>query len=138
MATDDERRRVAERLRDEVGGGSSWPGIERLGLILGVEREPRTGWEGRILTRLADLIDPDCEEDRYEGLRTVRAVDRDALLELASGLEADADRILRAARNARFGGGPRMGEAKHDAYEWRSIARSIREACGEVMDDEQA
>ena len=58
--------------------------------------------------------------------------DVDALLALASGLEADADRILRAARNARFGGGPRMGEAKHDAYEWRSIARRIREACGEV------
>ena len=57
-------------------------------------------------------------------------VDRDALLALASGLEADADRILRAARNARFGGGPRMGEAKHDAYEWRSIARRIREALG--------
>lgn len=58
MVSDDERREVAERLMDEVGCGSSWPGMERLGLILGIEREPRTGWEGRILTRLADLIDP--------------------------------------------------------------------------------
>lgn len=58
-------------------------------------------------------------------------IDVDALLALASGLEADADRIIRAARNARFGGGPRMGEAKRDAYEWRSIARQIRRACGE-------
>ena len=55
-----------------------------------------------------------------------------ALLALASGLEEDADRILRAARNARFGGGPRMGEAKNEAFEWRSIARRIREACNVV------
>ena len=58
MVTDDERREGAEGLRDEVGCGSSWPGMERLGLILGIKREPRTGWEGRILTRLADLIYP--------------------------------------------------------------------------------
>lgn len=56
--------------------------------------------------------------------------DREALLALADGLEADADRVIKAAKNARFGGGPRMGEAKHEASEWRSIARRIREACG--------
>lgn len=56
--------------------------------------------------------------------------DRDALIELAENLEKDADRIVDAARNARFTGyGPRMDEAKHDAYEWRCIARSIRQAC---------
>lgn len=59
--------------------------------------------------------------------------DREALLALAGGLEAYADRILKAAKSAQFGGGPRMGEAKHDADEWRSIARRIREACGEVV-----
>lgn len=62
--------------------------------------------------------------------QTVRRVDRDALLALADGLDADADRIIEAAKNARFGTGPRMGEAKHDACEWRSIARRIREALG--------
>ena len=41
MVSDDERREAAERLRDEVGCGSSWPGMERLGLILGIKREPR-------------------------------------------------------------------------------------------------
>lgn len=87
MVSDDERREVAERLRDEVGCGSSWPGMERLGLIIGIKREPRTGWEGRILTRLADLIDPDCEEGRYSVARTARPVDRDALLELADRME---------------------------------------------------
>ena len=89
MATDDERREVAERLRGEVGCGSSWPGMERLGLILGIKREPRTGWEGRILTRLADLIDPDCEEGRYSVARTARPVDREALLALANELEGE-------------------------------------------------
>lgn len=58
--------------------------------------------------------------------------DRGALLELSDGLEADADRIIMAAKNAQFGGGPRMSEAKHDASEWRSIARRIREACGKA------
>ena len=117
MATDDERRRVAERLRGEVGCGSSWPGIERLGLILGVEREPRTGWEGRILTRLADLIDPDCEEGRYSVARTARPVDRDALLALADELEGEG-------LDGWASGPVNVGEC----------ARRIREALG-VSDD---
>lgn len=77
-----------------------------------------------------DVHTPEQAIFRIASLRP--SCDRDALLALASGLEADADRIIRAARNARFGGGPRMGEAKHDACEWRSIARRIREACGEA------
>ena len=84
MISDNERREVAERLRDEVGCGSSWPGMERLGLILGIKREPRTGWEGRILTRLADLIDPG---DMSQGRRDIVACDRDALLELADEMD---------------------------------------------------
>ena len=59
--------------------------------------------------------------------------DVDAILELADGLEKDADNIISAARNAKFtGSGPRMEEAKHDAYDWRQIAARIREACGEA------
>lgn len=84
MVSDEERREAAERLRDEVGGGSSWPGMERLGLILGIKREPRTGWEGRILTRLADLIYPG---DMSQGRRDTVACDRDALLALADRME---------------------------------------------------
>lgn len=56
MPTDKERQRVATALRAEVGGGRSWPGMERLGAILGVDGGP--GFEGRFLNRLADLIDP--------------------------------------------------------------------------------
>lgn len=66
---------------------------------------------------LADLIEPSC--------------DRDALLALADGLDKDADNIISAARDARFTGcGPRIGEAEHDAYEWRCIANRIRESLG--------
>lgn len=57
-------------------------------------------------------------------------IDRDALLVLADSLDMDADRIVKAAKDARLRGCPRMEEAKHDAYEWRSIARCIRNALG--------
>lgn len=64
---------------------------------------------------------------------TVRAVDRDALLALATGLDSKADDIIRAAQHARFyKPGPTMGEAKPEASEWRCIARCIREALGVV------
>lgn len=63
---------------------------------------------------------------RYEPMPDV-----DALLALAGELDKDAVNIISAARNAQFtGGGPTMEEAKHDAYEWRCIARIIRKALG--------
>ena len=141
MVSDDERREAAERLRGlrrdknnvtQFNHGPTW---SLAWCVLGDELdECGTGdWFERMCARLADLIDPDCDEGRYEGVHTARPVDRDALLALADGLEADADRIVKAARNAQFGCGPRMEEAKHDACEWRSIAHRIREACGEVV-----
>lgn len=125
MVSDDERREVAERLRDEVGCGSSWPGIERLGLILGIKREPRTGWEGRILTRLADLIDPDCEDGRYSIARTARPVDREALPELAEDVTYSAAiaNVMDSSKGAKM-----LADMLLD------IARRIREACGEVVE----
>ena len=76
MATLEERRRVAERLRGvarteyplgEIGF------TEAMHCVLG-------GRDWRDMTeRLADLIDPDCEEGRYDGVQTVRPVDREAL-----------------------------------------------------------
>ena len=125
MVSEDERREAAERLRDEVGYGSSWPGMERLGLILGVEREPRTGWEGRILTRLADIIDPECEEGRYEGIRTARAVDREALEMLAHLLIVTADGYQIDY--------PHTMRTRVAADGLRHFARSIYKALGEVV-----
>ena len=71
MVTDSERRRVAERLRR-----LNAPSLIAMMNILDVS--------GRdMCARLADLIDPDCDEGRYEGVHTVRPVDRDALLRLS-------------------------------------------------------
>ena len=147
MATDDERREVAERLRGikttREGCGHDlccdlWEAVYDSDHECD---EMCDECEIAVLDSLADLIEPgESGQNRDKNRDTVQIespavqiapeCDRDALLALASGLEADADRILRAARNARFGGGPSMGEAKHDAYEWRSIARRIREALG--------
>ena len=129
--TDDERRRVAAALREYASFDCEDEGEEEC-LVDCADWGERVlnllgcgDTEGECYAALADLIEPSDHIGDSD-----KMVDRDALLALASGLEADADRILRAARNARFGGGPRMGEAKHDAYEWRSIARRIREALG--------
>ena len=108
--------------------------------------------------RLADLIEPskpegtcgDCRhfiKDRFMPCAAAHgyteadvsacedfsplSCDRDALLALADELDANAELIIRSARNARLTGRrPTMEEAKHDAYEWRHIARRIREALG--------
>ena len=79
MATDDERREVAARLRGNTGKG--------VPLILNVafaafEVDPvsldRTVTPDEAAMRLADLIDPDCESDRYGGVHTAYPVDRKA------------------------------------------------------------
>ena len=140
----DERREVARRLRHAwVNVPDRDPVRHHLRVLCAIYEAVGVS-DGEsdaidLFDRLADLIEPsghECVPGKCP--LNVRhdndSIDRDALLALASGLEADADRILRAARNARFGGGPRVGEAKHDAYEWRSIARRIRKACGEVAE----
>ena len=128
MATDDERREVAERLRGDpcdtlipyrtgihFGMGSHeaanrfWDMCERI--------KSAGDYDIAHSTRsvLADLIDPDCEEGRYSVARTVRPVDRDALLALADELEGDG-------LDGWASGPVNVGE----------YARRIREACGVV------
>lgn len=58
-------------------------------------------------------------------------IDRVELLALADKLDKDAEDIVSSAKNAQFtGSGPKMDEAKHEAYQWSCIARRIREALG--------
>lgn len=112
MPTDDERREVAERLREldysDLQESLICAYLDALG-IKGYE-----DWVG-IAHRLADLIDPDCEDGRYEGVHTARPVDREALLELAGEIE-DND----------------MTYCVSTQYVLDSYACRIREACGEV------
>ena len=132
MATDDERREVAERLRGDpcdtlipyrtgiyFGMGSHeaanrfWDMCERI--------KSAGDYDIAHSTRsvLADLIDPDCEEGRYEGARTVRPVDREALLALADKIDHHADLRKRLDMDI-------------ETMVARAWAQRIREACGMV------
>ena len=110
MATDDERREVARRLR-ELSDDSTYPDL--IGAIA-----DHDGWYAATdaADRLADLIDPDCEDGRYGGVCTARPVDRDALLALADEIERTAD-----------------FDTGIDPRVLLSFARRIREACGEEV-----
>lgn len=72
--TDEERREVARRLRGGYDVVSDAHGRFWLnGTLFGMDITARS--EERIrdgLARLADLINPDCEDGRYEGVRTAR------------------------------------------------------------------
>lgn len=87
VVTDDERREVAERLRD-VARAEGGP-LGDIGFTEAMQRAlGGDGWRD-MTARLADLIDPDCEEGRYSVARTARPVDREALLALADELEGE-------------------------------------------------
>lgn len=118
MATDDERRRVAERLR---GDPCDTPIPYRTGVHFGMgcheaanrfwdmcERIKSAGdYDIAYSTRsvLADLIEPSC--------------DRDALLALADAMDGHADEMHDGCNFASSG-------------DMRDYAHRIREACGEV------
>ena len=137
MVSDDERRRVAERLRGDPCD-TLIPYRTGIHLGMGCHEAANRFWDmcERIKyagdyviahsTRsvLADLIDPDCEEGRYSVARTVRPVDREALLALADEIAESADyRMSRREICAPIG-----------IYVLREYARRIREACGEVVE----
>ena len=127
MVTDDERREVAARLRELHLGGGSKDLIElTLSDAIGAWRESGMSWDF-ITERLADLIDPDCEEGRYSVARTVRPVDRGALLALADEIEYGA-----SSDDGEYHDLPATMVAAV-ARKQMEYARRIREACG--MDD---
>lgn len=102
MVTDDERRRVAERLRR-----LNAPSMIALMSILDVS--------GRdMCTRLADLIEPG---DMSHGCRDTVACDRETLLALADDVDGAADD---------------SGGFEPLAGMLRDISRRIREACNAV------
>ena len=139
MVSDDERRRVAERLRGDPCD-TLIPYRTGIHLGMGCHEAANRFWDmcERIKSAgdydiahstrsvLADLIDPDCEEGRYSVARTVRPVDREALLALAD--ELDRDGSLQRERQ-------KAGERWFiDGLDVREYARRIREACGEVVE----
>ena len=117
MATDDERREVAERLRELRSGWSSGECYYTIIHALGLPDTSRDDGGHALYSLLADLIDPDCEEGRYSVARTARPIDREALLALADDVDGAADD---------------SGGFEPLAGMLRDIARRIREACGMV------
>lgn len=120
MITDDERRRVAERLRGISRDVKFWGGVDPLHYVKkGVFGDVVRHGPNETICRLADLIDPDCDEGRYEGVHTARPVDRDALLALADEMQGYAD-----------GAACGDGFPYVNAGSLWSYADRIREACG--------
>lgn len=120
MASDNERRKVARRLRgidiSDVLFDSEL--VDAIEYVCGSKRKRRDFV--KIIDRLADLIEPapscefwDAEEQECYSVRTVRPVDRDELLALAGEIDKQAD-----GGSFVFWG------------ELREYARRIREALG--------
>ena len=121
--TDDERRRVAERLREYVDVPDDWWADTYSGFYVekcvfgDVERHR----ESELFDRLADLIDPDTTTDTTKSPELTTKCDRDALLALADEM---GHPIKQAVWNQTAG-----VRREHIMAEY---ARRIREACGEA------
>ena len=123
VVSDDERREAAERLRQAWANvPDANPVRHHLRVLYEIYAAVGLNDDGvdaiDLFDRLADLIDPDCEEGRYSVARTARPVDRDALLALADELECDGD-----CNGCDMGGGIWCGAQVY-------AARRIREALG--------
>ena len=123
MVSDDERREAAERLRQAWANvPDANPARHHLRVLYEIYAAVGLNDDGvdaiDLFDRLADLIDPDCEEGRYSVARTARPVDREALLALADELECDGD-----CNGCDMGGGIWCGAQVY-------AARRIREALG--------
>ena len=129
MAIDDERREVAQRLRSFVTDDSVYADIDACRVLHSIglyyKDIDRIYFSGFDVARLADLIDPDCEEGRYSVARTVRPVDRGALLALADEIEYGA-----SSDDGEYHDLPATMVAAV-ARKQIEYARRIREACGE-------
>lgn len=135
MATDDERREVARRLRECRGGWSSGECYYTIIHALGLSDTSREDGGAALYAHLADLIEPSepkvkcvaevkfdgerLEQLAYDAAVELTGIDRDALLALADEIEMD-------------------GAGALDDEDWckpllEEYARRIREACGEAV-----
>ena len=115
MATDDERREVAERLRSFVTDDSVYADVDACRVLHSIglyyKDIDRIYFSGFDVARLADLIEPSC--------------DRDALLALADEIEYGA-----SSDDGEYHDLPAVMVAAV-ARKQMEYARRIREACGE-------
>ena len=126
MATDDERREVARRLRGYVGMPDGWwqETLPQFYIEKCVFGDLTRHGEDELFSRLADLIDPKGIESEAFNPVECDGFDREALLALADEMDRDG-KIQRGRQKA--------GERWFiDGLDVREYARRIREACGEV------
>ncbi len=100
MTTDDERRRVAERLKKLRGLDYCKDpryAVELASNAVGADHSNGYSWD-KLLDRLADLIGP-C--DMSQSCRDTVACDREALRSVASGLRSLGEREVLSAGAAR-------------------------------------
>lgn len=125
MVSDDERRRIAERLRGlrrgannvtQLNHGPTWS-LAWCVLGDGLDECGTGDWFERMCARLADLIDPG---DTSQGCRDTVACDREALLSLAEKARKLGDEE----------GGPASYAVR---CTFRVFARDIYKALGEVV-----
>ena len=115
MATDDERREVARRLREirpcKSGHNEWWRIAQALGL-----KEP-AGWFGwekfepDSVNRLADLIEPSCDRERLLAIATTMAAD--SVRSAKQGISVSPVYILHAARDIAEACGETFGSIRN-------------------------
>lgn len=144
MISDEERREAAAWLRGEIGSGYYCPGSLRMSEAFGVPDPKGPGYTGRLLGRLADLIEPSepkvkcvaevkVDGERLESLVHDAAVeltgiDRDALLALANELDARALELLKV--NSLDQSRKRRSIRRMHAMDLMASCSRIREALG--------
>ena len=132
MATDSERRRVAERMRasaDKYDFCASNIALD-MGIVgsdysEGYNARHRLAW-----LRLADLVEPDCDEDRKD-FQPNDTCDRGALLALADEM-ASFSRDVGCPSCAASGQPECSCGVECRVSISHSAARRIREACGDA------
>ena len=132
MITNDERRRIAAKLR--ACAGTEYIEVEELCEAIECTDGFRgTDGEPAIWNRLADLVDPDSHPDCGTAEMPTFQVpkcDREALLALADDLVSNAECMIKCSdllksRHSR-------SYSRAVARDFADIAQRIREACGEV------
>ena len=116
MATDDERREVARRLRELASDADEVSDFD-LAKTLELGAVSRYGYDPRDVERLADLIEPSC--------------DREALLALARWFDARATDLLK--KNSIDHSRRRTSARRGHAMDLMTACGLIREACGEAV-----
>lgn len=111
MATDDERREVARRLRGCRGGWSSGECYYAIIHALGLSDTSREDGGAALYAHLADLIEPSCDRERLLAIATTMAAD--SVRSAKQGSSVSPVYILHAARNIAEACGETFGSIRN-------------------------